>query len=56
MDNTISGAGQLGEGQMTLVNAGAIIATGTNALVIDTGANAVINSGTLEAVGSGGLT
>ncbi len=55
VDNTISGAGQLGEGQMTLVNDGTIIATGSNALDIDTGANAVVNSGTLEATGSGGL-
>ena len=55
LDNTISGAGQLGEGQMTLVNDGAIIATGANALVIDTGANTVVNDGTLEATGSGDL-
>ncbi|HZN78175.1 MAG TPA: hypothetical protein VFC01_00590, partial [Mycobacterium sp.] len=55
VDNTISGAGQLGAGQLTLVNHGTIIATGSNALIIDTGANAVINSGTLEAAGSGGL-
>ena len=54
-DNTISGAGHLGEGQMTLVNDGTIIASGNNALVIDTGTNAVVNSGTLEATGSGGL-
>ena len=37
VDNTISGAGQIGAGQMTLINEGTIIATGTNALVIDTG-------------------
>ena len=55
LDNTISGAGQLGEGQMTLVNEGTIIASGTNALVIDTGTNIIINSGTLEATGTGGL-
>jgi hypothetical protein len=40
---------------MTLVNAGTIDASGTNALVIDTGSNVVTNSGTLEATGSGGL-
>jgi hypothetical protein len=56
LDNMISGAGQLGAGQMTLVNAGVINANGTNALVIDTGINTVDNSGTLEATGSGGLT
>jgi hypothetical protein len=56
VDNIISGAGQLGDGQMTLVNEGSIIATGANALVIDTGVNAVINSGTLESTGAGGLS
>jgi len=55
VDNTISGAGQLGAGQMTLINEGAIIATGTNALVIDTGTNVIANSGTLESTGTGGL-
>ena len=55
VDNTISGAGHLGNGQMTLVNEGTIIATGTNALDVDTGTNVVVNTGTLEATGSGGL-
>lgn len=55
VDNTISGAGQLGAGQMTLHNEGVINADGTQALVIDTGANTIVNSGTLEASGSGGL-
>jgi T1SS-143 domain-containing protein len=55
VDNTISGAGQLGAGQMTLVNDGTIVATGLHALVIDTGANVVTNNGTLAATGSGGL-
>ena len=55
VDNTISGAGHLGAGSMTLVNQGTIIASGTNALEIDTGANTIINSGTLESTGSGGL-
>ncbi|MCK1372850.1 MULTISPECIES: VCBS domain-containing protein [unclassified Bradyrhizobium] len=55
VDNTISGAGHLGDGVMGLVNEGTIIATGTNALDIDTGANAVTNPGTLEATGTGGL-
>jgi VCBS repeat-containing protein len=54
-DNTISGAGQLGAGQMALVNDGAIIATGSHTLIIDTGATVVTNTGTLEATGSGGL-
>src|SRR5439155_6707040 len=55
VDNTISGAGQLGENSLSLVNDGAIIATGSNALLIDTGANIIVNAGTLEATGSGGL-
>jgi hypothetical protein len=55
VDNVISGAGQIGEGQMTLVNEGSIIADGSNPLVVDTGVNAVINSGTLESTGAGGL-
>jgi hypothetical protein len=56
VDNTISGAGQLGAGELTLVNQGTISATGNNALVVDTGPNLVINSGTLEANGTGGLS
>jgi hypothetical protein len=55
VDNTISGAGRLGGGSLTMTNAGTIIANGINALVIDTGSNVVTNSGTLEATGLGGL-
>ena len=55
VDNTISGAGQLGDGWTTLINQGTIIATGTHALTIDTGSNVVINSGVLEATGPGSL-
>src|SRR5260221_2922658 len=55
VDNTISGAGQLGQGSLTLDNQGTIDATGANALVIDTGANAIVNTGTLKASGAGGL-
>jgi len=55
IDNVISGAGHLGNGQLTLVNNGTIIATGVNALDIDTGTNTVTNSGLLEATGTGGL-
>ena len=54
-DNTIFGAGQLGNGELTLTNAGTINATGAHSLTIDTGVNAITNSGTLEATGSGGL-
>ena len=55
VDNAISGAGQLGDGHLTLVNEGTIIADGSHALVIDTGANTLSNTGTLEATGAGGL-
>ncbi len=58
VNNTISGGGQLGSGQLTLVNqaAGVINANVSNALVLNTGAATVQNSGLIEATGSGGLT
>ena len=55
VDNTISGAGQLGEGRMVLVNHGTILADGDHALVINTGDKGVVNDGTLESTGHGGL-
>ncbi|MFZ6050190.1 beta strand repeat-containing protein [Pseudomonas sp. CR3202] len=55
-DNTISGAGNLGGGQMTLSNAGTILANGVNSLQLDTGANTIVNSGVLAATGTGGMT
>ncbi|WP_119157895.1 type I secretion C-terminal target domain-containing protein [Caldimonas tepidiphila] len=56
VDNTISGAGRIGDGQMTLVNHGSIAATGSShALVIDTGANAIVNTGLFAALGTAGL-
>ena len=55
IDNTISGAGQIGDWQTILINQGTIVADGTHALTIDTGSNVVINSGILEATGTGGL-
>ena len=55
VDNTIAGAGQIGHGQLTLINDGIIDATGTCALVIDTGSTTIVNSGLLEATGAGGL-
>jgi hypothetical protein len=54
-DNTISGAGQLGNGTLNLTNAGTIDASGTHALTVDTGSNSILNSGVLEASGSGGM-
>lgn len=58
VNNTISGAGALGGGLMTLVNqaAGVINASGTNALIIDTGGNTLTNAGQIIASGAGGLT
>jgi len=56
VNNTISGSGLIGDSgsnTMTLTNKGIIdgtlVAGGTGPLIIDTGSNAVINSGTLEA-------
>src|SRR4029079_13663044 len=53
VDNTISGAGQITG--LTLRNEGIIRATGSNALTINTGSNAVMNYGTLVAVAAGGM-
>jgi hypothetical protein len=56
---TIAGSGQLGNGQMVLLNSstGTINATGTNAqLVINTGTLASTNQGLIEATGAAGLT
>ena len=57
VDNTIAGSGQIGLGKMVLVNeaAGVIEQTGAS-LMIDTGARQIINDGTIEATGLGGLT
>ncbi|SCK21933.1 S-layer family protein, partial [Vogesella sp. LIG4] len=55
VDNTISGAGQLGGGQMTLLNHGSIVADGSHALLLDTGGNSIVNSGQLHASGAGGM-
>jgi VCBS repeat-containing protein len=58
VDNTISGAGQIGGGQLTLINDshGTIAATGTlNQLTIDTGSGTFTNHGTVLSEGAGGL-
>jgi len=54
----IYGAGQLGNGQMTLINdAGATIdGNDTTALVINTAANTIINAGVIEDTGTGGVS
>ena len=56
VNNTIKGAGQLGNGALTLINgaAGVVDATGSNALVVNTGTIAVTNNGLLEATVAGG--
>ena len=58
VNNTISGAGNLGDGQMTLVNeaGGVIDANGANAIILDTSGETVTNAGLIEATGAGGLT
>ena len=55
VDNTISGAGTIGDSNLTLINQGTINANGSLALVLNTGNNTITNSGTLEATSSGGL-
>jgi hypothetical protein len=49
VDNTISGGGDIGNGTLVFHNAGVVEAQGPYALIIDTGTNAVVNTGTLEA-------
>jgi hypothetical protein len=58
VNNTITGAGQLGAGTLTLVNnaGGTIIASDSNALVLNTGASITTNNGLMEATNTGGLT
>jgi len=55
LDNTIEGAGTIGGDGLGLVNDGLIDATGSNALILDTEGDTVINNSTLEASGAGGL-
>jgi hypothetical protein len=57
VDNHIIGAGQLGDGVMTLVNEakGVILGNESTALVINTGASTITNAGLIENTGSGGV-
>ncbi len=58
VDNTISGSGNLGDGQLTLVNQshGTIDASqAAAALVLNTGANTTTNQGLVEATAGGNL-
>ena len=52
--STIEGAGNLGDGQMSLVNSGTINANDSNTLAVDV-SGTVNNTGTFEATGAGGL-
>ncbi len=55
VDNTISGAGQLGAGDILFSNAGTVNANQANPLVLQAGGNLFINTGTMEDTGTGGL-
>ncbi|MGH9810151.1 MAG: hypothetical protein ACRD9W_23355, partial [Terriglobia bacterium] len=58
VDNTISGAGQIGNGQLILVNETAGVIDGNavgHQLIIDTGDHAVVNYGMIEATDGGSL-
>jgi len=56
-DNSITGAGRLGDRRPTLVNeaAGVVDADGSNALILDTGSGSIVNTGLIEATGAAGL-
>jgi len=57
VDNTLTGAGQLGLGSLTLINEakGLIVGSHAIALTIDTGAGAIVNAGRIVADGAGGV-
>jgi hypothetical protein len=57
VNDTISGAGQFGDGQMQFINTGTIRATGTNALNISLGNGSGVNGagGLMVGAGTGGL-
>ena len=57
VNNTIIGAGQLGAGQLTVVNSGTIEAVGSNALQVNLGSTLTNNTnGKLIGMGAGGLS
>ncbi len=51
VDNTISGGGDIGNGSLTFHNEGVVEAQGPYALIVDTGANAFVNTGVIETIG-----
>jgi hypothetical protein len=58
IDTRLEGSGELGAGDMELVNglSGAVYSLGASALVIDTGATTINNQGDIVSEGTGGLT
>jgi hypothetical protein len=56
VSDTLTGAGQIGDGRMKLINgaSGAIIGNGSAPLIINTGANVIGNAGLIENLGKGG--
>ncbi|MEO8927328.1 MAG: hypothetical protein ABI306_09205, partial [Caulobacteraceae bacterium] len=58
VDNRIMGAGTLGGGSLTLVNGamGVILGDFAAGLVIDTGANTIVNAGLIEAADGGAVS
>jgi hypothetical protein len=57
-DTRLAGAGELGDGSMKLVNAAGGVINGdqTIALVINTGANTILNAGNIGSSSTGGVT
>ncbi len=56
VDNNISGAGDIGDGSLTLINdaKGVIVGSQSASLTIDTGSNTIVNAGIILARGAGG--
>ena len=55
VNNTISGAGTIGDSNTILSNAGVIDGTGANPMIIAANETAVSNDGTMKSSGTGGL-
>ena len=58
VDNKITGSGQIGGGSLVIVNQarGLIEQTGAVALNMATGSRTIVNAGTIEVAGAGGMT
>jgi len=55
-NNTISGTGNLGGGQLTLINDAGGVIDATGGLTLDTGSQSITNAGTIETSGGGAVT